>query len=72
MKPQFIVDSSGKKVSVVLSMAEYQKLIDDLDDKYCSELYQKALKLNEPSILLEDYIRNQKSTVIGHRRDIYQ
>ena len=60
MKPQYIVDESGKKVSVVLSIKDYEKLLEDLDESYCSKLYQKAIEINEPSIPLEEYIKNRK------------
>lgn len=60
MKPQYIVDENGKKVSVVLSVEEYEQLLDELDDAYCSKLYQKALEANEPFIPLEDYLKNRK------------
>ncbi|MBC7915614.1 MAG: hypothetical protein H7Y07_16010 [Pyrinomonadaceae bacterium] len=61
MKPQYIIDDSGKKISVVISIAEYEKMLEDLDDAYCSKLYTKALELNEPSIPLEEYIRSRKN-----------
>ena len=62
MKPQYIVDDSGKKISVVISIEDYEKMLEDLDDAYCSKLYANAIQLNEPTIPLEDYVRNRKSS----------
>lgn len=62
MKPQYIVDDSGKKVSVVISIEDYEKMLEELDEAYCSKLYANAIQLNEPTIPLEDYIRTRKSS----------
>lgn len=60
MKPQYIIDDSGKKVSVVLSMDDFEKILSELDDSYCSKLYADAQQLNEPTITLDDYIKSRK------------
>ncbi len=31
-QPQFITDAKGEKISVILPLAEYQELLDDLED----------------------------------------
>ena len=31
-QPQFITNADGEKISVVLSLADYQELLDDLED----------------------------------------
>ena len=31
-QPQFITNADGEKISVILSLADYQELLDDLDD----------------------------------------
>ena len=31
-QPQYIIDAKGDKVSVILPLAEYQELLDDLED----------------------------------------
>ena len=31
-QPQFITDADGEKISVILPLAEYQELLDDLED----------------------------------------
>jgi hypothetical protein len=59
MKPQYIIDESGKKVSVILSVEDYDHLMDVLDDACCAKLYDQANELNEPFIPLEDYLRDR-------------
>jgi PHD/YefM family antitoxin component YafN of YafNO toxin-antitoxin module len=31
-KPQFITNTEGKKISVILPLADYQELMEDLED----------------------------------------
>jgi hypothetical protein len=31
-QPQFITDADGEKISVILPLADYQELLDDLED----------------------------------------
>jgi PHD/YefM family antitoxin component YafN of YafNO toxin-antitoxin module len=33
--PQYIVDENGKKRSVILSIKEFEEMIEDLDDLAC-------------------------------------
>lgn len=57
LKPQFITDSSGKKL-VVLTMKEYKKMIDDLEELEDIKLYDKAKKDDDGRrMLLSDYIK---------------
>ena len=32
MNTQFLTDNSGNKIAVILSMKEYRKILDDLDE----------------------------------------
>jgi predicted DNA-binding protein len=41
--PQFIVDKAGKKTAVILDIATFQHLIDELEDFYLGVLAQAAL-----------------------------
>ena len=51
---QFITDSNGKKVSVILPVKEYIKMIDELEDKKDIELYDNAKKRKLEMIPMED------------------
>ena len=50
MNPQYITDSEGKKLSVVLPIKEYQKILEDLEELDDLRLYDEAMAVNEPSI----------------------
>ena len=47
--PQFITDSGGNRVSVVIPLAEYEELLEDIED-----LAALAERRNEPTISHED------------------
>lgn len=51
--PQYITDSQGKKLSVVLPIKEYQKMLEDLEELDDLRLYDEAMALNEPSIPID-------------------
>jgi len=61
-KLQYIVNGDGKKVSVVLSIQQYQDLLEQVDESYCQRLFDQALELNEPEIPLDEYLKNRKRT----------
>ena len=44
LHPQFIVNSSGEKVSVVLPLAEYNKLMEEVDEQNDVKQYVAAKK----------------------------
>ena len=44
-QPQFITNADGEKISVILPLADYQELIDDLED-----LAAIAERKDEPTI----------------------
>ena len=48
--PQYITDNKGKKISVVLSIKEYKKIMEELED---IRLYDEAMEDKEPSIPLD-------------------
>ncbi|GAB3759239.1 hypothetical protein [Spirosoma pomorum] len=55
--PQYITDEHGKRVSVVLSIQQWQQLLDELDD---IRLYDEVKGRNEPTTSLADYRRKRK------------
>ncbi len=55
--PQFITDSGGKRISVVIPLAEYEELLEDIED-----LAVLAERRDEPTITHDDLI-------IGLQRD---
>ena len=57
LHPQFITDESGNKHSVVLPMADFQELIEDLED-----LAAVAERREEPTTDHAEFIKELKSS----------
>lgn len=53
--PQYITDEQGKRVAVVLSMQQWQQLLDELDELDDIRLYDAVKSRNEPTLSLADY-----------------
>ena len=51
---QYITDRNGKKVSVIVPVKEYIKLIEDLEDKKDVVLYDKAKSGKSEMIPIEE------------------
>ncbi len=71
-KRRFVVDEQGRKHSVVLPMAEYRQLLEDLQD-----LALIAERRDEPTVPFETVKRQltkkwQPVTAVGHRKEIYR
>ena len=56
IREQFIVDRDGKKTAVVMSLRDYQRLLEDLHD-----LSVIAERREEPSVPLEEVKRRLRS-----------
>lgn len=52
--PQYITDSAGKKISVVLPMKDFKAIMEELEELEDIKLYDEAKKSNEPSIPIDD------------------
>jgi hypothetical protein len=52
--PQYITDSTGKKISVVLPIKDFKAIIEELEELEDIKLYDEARKSNEPSIPIDD------------------
>jgi len=54
-KPEFITDESGKKKAVIISISEFEELMEDLED-----LAAVAARRDEPVISHEDLLQELK------------
>ncbi len=52
--PQYITDTTGKKISVVLPMKDFKAIMEELEELEDIKLYDEAKKSNEPSIPIDD------------------
>lgn len=62
MKTQFVMDSQGKKVGVLLSMKEYKKIISELEELDDIRLFDLAKKQDDGTrILFSDYLKKRRA-----------
>jgi len=57
LNPQFITDSGGKRKSVILSLKEYEHLLEQLEDAEDVRLYDEAKRDKTPPTPFEDYLK---------------
>jgi hypothetical protein len=62
LNPHFITDKSGRKISVVLPIKDFNAIMEELEDIEDVNLYDEAKKNdNGERILFSDYLKNRKS-----------
>lgn len=66
IKPQYITDAQGNKLSVVLPIKDFNMLIEELEDLYDQRLYDEAKADNEPSIPLEEAFKMLDANRANH------
>lgn len=60
--PQYITDTTGRKVSVILPVKEFDTIMEELEAFDDIRLYDEAKKEDDGSrILFSDYLKNRKS-----------
>jgi hypothetical protein len=60
--PQYITDSKGKKISVVLPMKDFKALMEELEELEDIKLYDESKKKDTGErILFSDYLKNRKA-----------
>ena len=59
--PQYITDKDGKKVSVVIPLAEYEQILDELEELDDIRLYDEAKNDKEPSISFDEYVKKRRA-----------
>ncbi|MCB0396036.1 MAG: hypothetical protein KDD36_05260 [Flavobacteriales bacterium] len=52
--PQYITDKSGKKISVVLPLKEFQHIMQELEELEDIRLYDDAKASGEPSVPIDE------------------
>ena len=61
VQPQYITDHSGKKISVVLSIQDYEALLEELELLEDVKLYDEAKKEDTGErILFSEYLKERK------------
>lgn len=60
LHPQYITDEHGKRVSVVISIQQWQQVLDELEELDDVRLYDKVKSRNEPTVSLAEYRRKRQ------------
>jgi hypothetical protein len=60
-EPRYITDKKGKKLSVVISITEYKKMLEDLEELEDIRLYDAVKSRKEKSIPLNQYLQRRRS-----------
>lgn len=53
VNPQYITDKTGKKISVILPLKDFDAIMEELEELEDIRLYDEAKKNNEPSIPID-------------------
>lgn len=54
INPKYITDQKGKKISVVLSIEEFESIVEHLEESEDVRLYDQVKESNEPSIPIDE------------------
>jgi len=58
--PQYITDNNGKKLSVILPMKDYERILSELEEMADVRMYDEVKSRNEESIPFEQYLKQRK------------
>jgi hypothetical protein len=57
-KPQYIVDTKGKKISVILPIKNYERMLEDLEELEDIRLYDEAKAAKQEYLPAEEVFRS--------------
>ena len=60
LKEQYIEDDKGKKVAIILPIAEYKKMLEKLEELEDIRLYDEVKAKNEVADSFEEYLAKRK------------
>lgn len=60
--PQFITDNKGKKLSVVLDIKDYLRMLEQLEEIEDIKLYDEVKARKEESTPFEEYLKQRKKS----------
>jgi PHD/YefM family antitoxin component YafN of YafNO toxin-antitoxin module len=63
MKTLYITDDKGKKVSVILSIKEYERMLDELEELEDIRAYDKVKLSGEANEPISDYLARRKKGI---------
>jgi len=54
INPKYIIDQAGNKISVVISVPEFESIMEKLEEIEDVQLYDKVKQSDEPSIPIDE------------------
>jgi hypothetical protein len=57
MKTQYITDDKGNVISIIIPVAEYKRILEELEELEDIRLYDDVKGKNEKSIPFDNYLR---------------
>ncbi len=60
METNFITNPKGKKISVVVPLKEYQKMVEAIEELEDIRMYDAVKARKEEKISLQEYVRGRK------------
>ena len=60
--PQYITDVTGKKISVVLPLKDYNRILEELEELEDIRLYDEVKAKKESSIPFDEYLKKRKKS----------
>lgn len=59
ISPKYITDERGQRIGVVLTIEEFSRILEELEELEDIKLYDEVKALNEPSIPFSEYLKQQ-------------
>ena len=56
LQEQYITNAQGDRVAVILDIAAYQKLLEEIDEFLCWKGYQQSVTETEPELRNGDFL----------------
>lgn len=56
LQEQYITNAQGDRIAVILDIAAYQKLLDEMDEFLCWKGYQQAVEETEMELVNGDFV----------------
>jgi PHD/YefM family antitoxin component YafN of YafNO toxin-antitoxin module len=60
VKPQYITNEDGERVSVIIPVSEYEQIIQELENIEDVRLFDEAKKSKEPSMPFDEYVKMRR------------
>jgi PHD/YefM family antitoxin component YafN of YafNO toxin-antitoxin module len=61
VKPQYITNEDGEKVSVIIPLSEYERIVQELEDIEDVQLFDEAKKSSEPPMPFDEYVKQRRA-----------